>query len=35
MEHDILALAFALFKWRVNQTGILRHLNALAKFNLD
>jgi len=24
-------VSFALFKWRVNQTGILRHLNALAK----
>ena len=25
-------VSLALFKWRVNQTGILRHLNALAKF---
>jgi len=26
-------VSLALYKWRVNQTGILRHLNALAKFN--
>ena len=32
MEQVILVLALPLFKWRVNQTGILRHLNALAKF---
>jgi Zn-dependent peptidase ImmA (M78 family) len=25
-------VSLALFRWRVNQTGILRHLNALAKF---
>ena len=25
-------VSLALFKWRVNQTGVLRHINALTKF---